>query len=70
MNPQFGWSDRDAIRELAIRTQHSEEEVRDVLEDEWRAAERDARVKAFVPVFAQRRAFERLKAGGTSRKGA
>ena len=61
MNPETSRLDRNAIHDLAIRTQRSEDEVRQVFEDELEAMSREARVKTFVPVFAKRRALERLR---------
>ena len=65
MNSESSRLDRNAIHELAVRTHRSEDEVRRVFEDELRATEKDARVKTFVPVFAKRRALERLTGRGT-----
>ncbi|HSS28926.1 MAG TPA: DUF3562 domain-containing protein [Usitatibacter sp.] len=61
MNLEMSRVHRTAIRELARSTQRSEDEVRQVFEAELRETEKDARVKNFVPVFAQRRALERLR---------
>ncbi|HEX4445939.1 MAG TPA: DUF3562 domain-containing protein [Polyangiaceae bacterium] len=52
------------IHELASDTHRSEDEVREIYEGELAAIDADARIKTFVPVFAKRRALERLKARG------
>jgi hypothetical protein len=54
--------DPKAIHELAARTQWPEEEVRTIYERELEAADANARVKTFVPIFAQRKTLERLRA--------
>lgn len=55
----------DPVHELAVDTDSSEDEVRRIYEHELAAADSDARVKAFVPVFAKRRTLARLKARGS-----
>jgi len=64
MTANFGPFTRDAIQELAERTEQDAREVRAVYEDELAATDAQARVKTFVPIFAKRRALERLTARG------
>ena len=52
---------RDVIIELAHQTQRPLDEVESVYEQQLRLLESYATVKAFVPVFAKRRAREVLK---------
>lgn len=65
MNIESGRVHHNAIRDLVHSTHRSEDEVRQVFEAELRETAKDARVKNFVPVFAQRRALERLRERGT-----
>ncbi|HEX4780420.1 MAG TPA: DUF3562 domain-containing protein [Usitatibacter sp.] len=65
MNANPGSFTRDTIQEIADRTERDAREVRAVYEDELAAADAQARVKTFVPIFARRRALERLKERGT-----
>jgi hypothetical protein len=53
----------DVIRELARNTQRPVEEVKDVYERQMAALEADAKVTAFLPVFAKRRTREELSRG-------
>ncbi|HEX3061440.1 MAG TPA: hypothetical protein VHP55_02170 [Usitatibacter sp.] len=46
---------------MPIPPASSEQAIRDLAAA---AAEADARIKIYVPVFARRRALERLKSGG------
>jgi len=65
MNATYGPFLRDAIQEIADRTDRDAREVRAVYEDELAAIDAQARVKTFVPIFAKRRALEKLMGRGT-----